>query len=194
MSKTFWVLPDINQNGKLWVVNSLTNEKMSLIDFYKKFNVKEVAKEFEVGIPEELLDKFKSPQFGFSQIIKNKFDNIFSLSIRCGKDIEERTVTLTYIQVLSDLKEISLPSQDDLEFLKNVNPKFNFQVGQDVVSKIERIKKAAFRFPDIISFSSEKLERNIYKHGWNGEDPSSKKFIMIGLGIALLIFLIILIK
>ena len=83
---------------------------------------------------------------------------------------------------------------NDLEFLKNVNPKFNFQVGQDVVSKIERIKKAAFRFPDIISFSSEKLERNIYKHGWNGEDPSSKKFIMIGLGIALLIFLIILIK
>lgn len=190
MSKTFWVLPDIHQQGKLWVIDSLTNEKLSLIDFYKLYDIKNVAKEFEIGIPEELLNKFKSEKYAFAQIIKNKKDTFFSISARCGKDIDGRTVTLTYIQIVNELRELKLPDQEDLNFLKTLNEDLTFQIDSETVSKINRLKKASISFNDIKSFCSDKLQKTVYKHDWNGEDPSTiKKWIWLGGGIIFLIIL-----
>jgi len=196
MSKVFWVLPDIEQCGKLWVIDTDNQEQLSLTDFYKEYKIKEIAREFEIGIPEELLIKFKSPKFGFAQIIRDHINNVvFSISTRCGKDKDGRTVTLTYIQIVNELSEIQLPNQESLSFLKTLNENLTFQIDLNTESKIDKLKKASISFNDIKSFCSDKLQKTVYKHDWNGEDPSTtKKWIWLGGGIIFLIILGLILK
>lgn len=187
MNSFYWVLPDFNQEGKLWLISPSIENRISLSDFYKKYKIKEIAKEFEIGIPEELLGQFKSPKFGFAQIVKDHANKIFSISTRCGKDKDGRTVTLTYIQIVNELSEIQLPDQESLSFLETFNKDLIFQIDSETELKIDRLKKASLYFHDIKSFCSDKLMRTVYKHDWNGEDPTySKKWIWLGVGVILL--------
>lgn len=192
MNETCWGLPDKKQEGDIFIINLKNNEKISTLEFYRKFRIKEqnVNKEFIGGIPSELLIKFESNDFIFGQCVRADGRYIFSMSRRCGRDNDNRTVTLTYYQIVSKIDDIQFPIKEELDKLKHLDSTLEFGIDNRSKQAIEKMLKAVRNFPHLSSFCSEKIYKSVYKHDWNGEDSKPpKKWLWLVLILLILLVL-----
>lgn len=173
--RDLWLLPDYAQSGSIQVL-----EGDGVKPLYEILNVALLPASFVLGIPEEVLLSNPEDDFVFAQYARNvEGKNIFSCSIRAGKDISGRTVFLTNLQILNvDEKPKVTPEINcsATKEIKVVMERLNYTLSKEVsasVSNVRLLAGAIGSSKSLMTFASEPLVKTANKPDWS---PSKKKY------------------
>jgi len=173
--RDIWLLPDYAQSGSIQVL-----EGHNVKPLYEVLNVGSLPASFVLGTPEEVLLNNPQDDFVFAQYARNvEGKNIFSCSIRAGKDVSGRTVLLTNLQILDSdqtpriLPEINYSAAKDIV---DVMEKLTYVLSKEVgasVNNVRLLTDAIGGSKSLMTFASEPLVKAANKPDWT---PSKKKY------------------
>lgn len=190
--RNLWLLADRTQRGSIQVLE----EDKPINEIQNAINLEKLPLEFVIGIPEEVLRKKSGNFFLFGQYIRLKNEDIFCLSAPAGRDISNRIVVISNIQILDKKEKPTLEPQppsnvkgEDKEHIEKILGCTDSE--KEAVSKM---LKAVDEHIGRHSFSSEKLYSSKYKHQWMPRQwiPKKKpiKYYKLLLIIIFIIFII----
>jgi hypothetical protein len=165
--RSLWILPDRDQSGELMV-----NEDGGLKKLTDAINITSLPAALTLGIPEEILRCDHGEDVVYAQYARLSGQALFCVSMRCGNDRAQRTVTLTNIQVLASDEAPSLPppsfsSQDSVVAEKLAKMQRHFADRDDsVAKKVNSMLIAASKLPTFKTFASEPLVTTTNKPDW----------------------------
>lgn len=184
--RNIWLLPDYSQSG---TINAVEDEAIKPL--HELIDLASLPQAIVLGIPEELLEKYKNEDFVYSQFGKQKYGvGYFTCSARAGQDISGRSVCITNLQVLqkNEVPQLPpaqstcapessrLPMQKLVEILSN-DRNVNVAATVDMLA-------AARTEQQLLTFSSETLRRSANPHDWMPKKKDGKGLIKLLLGIA----------
>ncbi len=192
--RSIWLLPDRKQTGCVSALeNGMTHNIHEIID------LSILPPELILGIPEELFRTKLGHDFLFGQfVILTSGERIFCISAPAGRDMSDRIVSISNLQILGRNEEanlnFSLPPNTPKEDEKIINEVF-INKDNDSLKKFKPIHlmlDAVGVAKRARSFSSETLIYASNKPEWM---PQKKKARLIGAidkkYIILMIFLIV---
>lgn len=185
--RNLWLLADRTQRGSIQVLE----EDKPINEIQNAINLEKLPLEFVIGIPEEVLRKKSGDFFLFGQYIRLRNEDIFCLSAPAGRDISNRIVVISNIQILDKKEKPTLEPQppsnvkgEDKEHIEKILGCTDSE--KEAVSKM---LKAVDEHLGYNSFSSERLYSSKYKHQWMPKKKPIKYYKLL-LVIIFIVFII----
>jgi hypothetical protein len=166
--RSLWILPDRAQSGDLLIQEGDEVKRLTEV-----IQLATLPPSLTLGIPEEILRRNAYEDFVYAQYVKlEDSSSIFCVSLNCGTDRTQRTVTLTNLQILefgeSPVYPPPLIEHDDPLVMNSLNKlRIPFAAqGNVAATKVQVMLAAVENERWNKSFGSERLVTTTNKPDW----------------------------